>query len=229
MPLEATDTNNTSCKFDGVKLPPSWKISPHGHKQRYVYRLVDSTNGTDLRHPSINPEMVDKLRPGRGGVDFTDEAVKRQAMKHVHTNSERDVSQTPFLAASYDFKIVVALKALIVEHHKKLRQDYNPHIVMIDIVAAFCAGELTEKDMLDLSTDEAFDANLKSACSREFLEQYDIDYERTKARCTYFSQTLLRCRGPWWPDWAFLMNDSARPFMRASRRVRTIILCLGQN
>ena len=111
MSLEADDTNKTFCKFDGFQLPLSWKISPHGRKQRYVYRLVDSTNGTDLSHPSMNPDMVDKLRPGRGGVDFTDEAVKRQALKHVHTNSEGDVSQTPFLSASYDFKTVVALKA----------------------------------------------------------------------------------------------------------------------
>ena len=53
MSLEADDANKTFCKFDGFQLPPSWKISPHGRKQRYVYRLVDSTNGTDLRHPSM--------------------------------------------------------------------------------------------------------------------------------------------------------------------------------
>ena len=83
--------------------------------------------------------MVDKLRPGRGGVDFTDEAVKRQALKHVHNNSEEDVSQTPFLSASYSFSAVKAMKAQAVtsRNSSKLPDlvDFNPHIVMIDIMA----------------------------------------------------------------------------------------------
>ena len=102
---------------------------------------------------------------------------------------------------------VVRLKQRAIEYDKQLGIDYNPQIVRIDIIAAFVAGELTEQYMLDLSTDEAFDKNLRSACSREFLDYYRIDYHWTKAASNRLNETLLRCRGLWWTDWAVLVND----------------------
>ena len=60
---------------------------------------------------------------------------------------------------------------------------------------------------MDLSTDAAFDNNLKSACSSEFLDYYGIKYDWTKAASTRLNETLLRCRGDWWPDWAVIVND----------------------
>ena len=81
-----------------------------------TYRLVDSNNGTDLRHPVTNPDMMDKLLPGRGDVDFTDKAVKLQALKHVNKSSEGDVLQRPFLSASYCLETVVRFKQRSIEY-----------------------------------------------------------------------------------------------------------------